>query len=189
MRVRCNWCGEDPRYVYYHDTEWGVPVYDDQALFTLLCLESMQAGLNWFTILKKRAGFYAAFAEFDAQRLVQFTAHDQQQLCQDQRIIRHAGKIDAVLHNAARYLACQEQGSFADSLWSFTEYRVQQHRYCMGERLPATTPEAIAMSAWLKAQGFKFVGDKICYALMQAAGMVNDHVQECFRYRELGGGG
>lgn len=182
---RCAWCTEDSLYIAYHDTEWGVPVYEDNQLFELLNLEGMQAGLSWITILKKRAALREAFAGFDAHKLMQFTDADVHRLMQNEAIIRNRRKIEAVVNNAKAFLALQQSQSFADFIWRFVDGKPKQtHRQTMQD-VPASTPESVAMAKALKQKGFKFVGDTICYAFMQAAGLVNDHMVGCYRYYDL----
>lgn len=181
---RC-WGTDDPLMLAYHDQEWGVPEYDDQKLFEHLALDGFQAGLSWRTILHKRENFRAAFAGFDPRKVARFDSQDRQRLLADAGIVRNRQKVEATINNAQRVLEIQRsQGSFSDFLWSFTD-----HRTLRGEPrsdwsdLPNTSPESEAMSAELKARGFKFVGGTICYAFMQAVGMVDDHLEGCFRFQ------
>jgi DNA-3-methyladenine glycosylase I len=182
---RCWWCGDDPLYVAYHDSEWGVPVHDDNQIFEFLILETFQSGLSWLTILRKRENFRAAFAGFDPVQIARFGAPEKRRLLGDQGIVRNRLKIDAAISNARAFLEVQEQfGSFDRYIWGFTGYRTLRakkgpHR----ETIPTTSPEAIALSKDLKRRGFKFVGPTVVYAHMQATGMVDDHVVGCFRYR------
>jgi len=183
---RCGWCGEDPLYQDYHDTEWGVPVYDDATLFEFLLLEGAQAGLSWITILKKREGYRAAFDQFDANKIARYTAKKHEKLLQDPSIVRNKLKVAGFTKNAKAYLAVvKEHGSFSDFIWQFTDGKIIQNKWKTLADIPAKTPEAEAMSKALKKAGFTFVGPTICYAFMQAVGMVNDHVTSCFRYKEL----
>ncbi|HXM56798.1 MAG TPA: DNA-3-methyladenine glycosylase I [Candidatus Dormibacteraeota bacterium] len=184
--MRCGWAGEDPLMVAYHDEEWGVPVRDDRKLFEFLTLEGAQAGLSWMTILRKREGYRRAFAGFDPEAVARFTDVDVQRLLADGAIVRNRAKIAASMANARALLAVQaERGSFAEHLWSFVDGRpLQPGRAAMGD-VPAETPEARAISRDLKRRGFAFVGPTIVYALMQACGLVNDHVTGCFRYAAL----
>jgi DNA-3-methyladenine glycosylase I len=183
---RCSWSGDDPLYVEYHDTEWGVPVHDDRKLFEFLVLEGMQAGLSWITILRKRENFRRAFAAFDAEKVARFGKRDVARLMGDAGIIRHEGKILAAITNAQAFLRVRgEFGSFDKYLWQFVGGEPRINRRRSMKNVPATTPQSDAMSRDLKQRGFKFVGSTICYAHMQATGMVNDHVTSCFRYREL----
>ena len=181
---RCDWAGTDPLYIDYHDLEWGVPVHDDLKLFEMLILEGFQAGLSWLTILRKRENFRQAFAGFDPQKITKFTEVDFNRLVQDQRIVRNKLKIQAAITNAQAFLMVQEEfGSFDTYMWQFTDGRtlVAQPRYQSLSELPATSKESDAMSKDLKSRGFKFVGSTICYAHMQACGMVDDHLEHCFR--------
>jgi DNA-3-methyladenine glycosylase I len=179
-RWRCAWCGTDPLYVAYHDREWGVPLKDDAKLFEMLCLEGAQAGLSWITVLRKREHYRRAFAGFDAARMSRFTAARRARLMQDPGIVRNRLKIEAFVLNARAYLKLRERdGSFAQLLWRFAPARRRRPQFM--EQLPAATPESDAMSRELKRLGFKFVGSTICYAFMQAVGIVDDHQQRCFR--------
>jgi DNA-3-methyladenine glycosylase I len=174
-------------YVAYHDLEWGVPVHDDRTLFEFLVLEGAQAGLSWETILKKREHYRAAFDRFDPALVAGYGKRKQQALLADPGIVRNRLKIEAAIGNAQAFLAVQaELSSFDEYLWSFVGGRTKQNRWKTLTEVPARTPESDAMSKDLKRRGFKFVGSTICYALMQAVGMVNDHLVECFRHRELG---
>ena len=185
---RCAWSGTDPLYVAYHDTEWGVPVHDDRTLFEFLILEGMQAGLSWITILRKRENFRRAFAGFDPEKVARFGKRDIARLMKDAGIIRHEGKIAAAVGNAQAFLAIREElGSFDQYIWRFVDGKPRINRWRSMKQVPASTPQSDAMSRDLKARGFKFVGSTICYAHMQATGMVNDHVTSCFRHRELVG--
>ncbi|HEB66729.1 MAG TPA: DNA-3-methyladenine glycosylase I [Gammaproteobacteria bacterium] len=184
--VRCGWCGTDPDYVRYHDTEWGVPLHDDRRLFEFLVLESAQAGLSWLTILKKREHYRSAFAGFDIERVARFNRRSIERLLADPGIVRNRRKIEAAITNARRCLALQDEfGSLDAYFWRFTEGRVIRNRWRTLDAIPANTPVSDAMSRDLKSRGFRFVGSTICYAFMQATGMVNDHLVDCFRYREV----
>jgi DNA-3-methyladenine glycosylase I len=185
-RERCGWCGNDPLYVAYHDTEWGVPVEDDRVLFEFLLLEGAQAGLSWITILRKREAYRRAFAEFDAQRVARFGEADSARLLGDAGIVRNRAKIASAIGNAQRFLEVQaEFGSFAAYAWPFVGGRpLPNRRRTMGD-IPTTTPESDAFSKDLKKRGFRFVGSTIMYSHMQATGMVNDHVLGCFRHAEV----
>ncbi len=184
---RCTWTGNDPLLIAYHDEEWGVPCQDDRALFERLMLEGFQAGLSWRTILAKRAAFSAAFAGWDAARVAAYD-DDVTRLLADPGIVRNRVKIAAAIGNARAFLQLQaETGSFADHVWSFVDGAPIVRRPMTLADLPAFTPEAAALSRDLKRRGFRFVGPTICYALMQAVGLVNDHVVTCFRYAELTG--
>lgn len=186
--VRCGWCGTDPLYVAYHDTEWGVPVHDDRMLFEFLILEGAQAGLSWITILKKREAYRRAFAGFDAGKVARFGPRQVERLLADAGIVRNRLKIEAAINNAQRFLAVQEEfGSFDAYVWRFVDGRPIMNRRKTLKQVPASTPESDALSRDLKARGFKFVGSTICYAHMQATGMVNDHLTGCFRHAEIGG--
>lgn len=185
-QTRCWWCGEDPLYVRYHDEEWGKPLRDDQKLFEMLILEGFQAGLSWITILRKRENFRKAFRNFDPQKIARFTAKDVARLMGDEGIVRNRLKIEGAIENAKRYLqVTQEVGSFSKYLWQFTGNKtLRDPRGMRKDRIRATSPESDAMSKDLKKRGFKFVGSTICYAHMQATGMVDDHVEGCFRYHK-----
>jgi DNA-3-methyladenine glycosylase I len=186
MKTRCSWCTSDPLYVQYHDEEWGVPLHDDRDLFELLVLEGAQAGLSWFTILKRREGYREAFDRFDAKKIARYDKKKQAALMENPGIIRNRLKIESTVSNAQAFLKVQkEEGSFDRYLWSFVGGKPKRNKWKNGERLPAQTAEAEALSKDLKKRGFRFVGPTICYAFMQAAGLVNDHVEECFRAKEL----
>jgi len=184
--TRCAWAGSDPLMVSYHDEEWGTPQRDDRALFELLTLEGAQAGLSWQTILRKREGYRRAFAGFDPALVAGFGPADVERLLDDAGIVRNRLKVESTIANAAAVLAAQEQlGSFAALLWSFVDDApVVNNRHALGD-VPAETSSSQGMSRELKRRGFRFVGPTVLYALMQAAGLVNDHVVTCFRYREL----
>jgi DNA-3-methyladenine glycosylase I len=180
---RCSWAESSDLMRAYHDEEWGVPVHDDQKLFEFMVLDAFQAGLSWATILNKRENFRKAFAEFDPVKVSQFTEDDIQRLMQDAGIIRNQGKIRATVGNAAQFLRLQqEHGSFDKYIWQFTGGKTMHGRRKTMSEVPAKTAESDAMSKALIKEGFKFVGSTICYAFMQAAGMMHDHVEECFRY-------
>lgn len=184
-RPRCRWA-HDPLDVEYHDREWGVPVRDDRRLFEFLVLEGAQAGLSWSTILRKRAHYRHAFAGFDPGRVARFGPRDVRRLLSDEGIVRHRGKIEGAIANARAFLAVQdEHGSFADYLWRFVEGRPLQGHWRAADRLPAETDVSRALSADLRRRGFRFVGPTICYAFMQAVGLVNDHAVECFRHHAV----
>lgn len=184
---RCAWVPEGNEiYEQYHDTEWGVPVYDDRVLFEFLILEGAQAGLSWLTILKRRGGYKNAFANFDAQKVANFTATDIKRLKQSEAIIRNQLKIEAAVTNAQHFLDVQEEfGSFSTYQWSFVGGTPKVNHWGKISEVPVVTPEAEAFSKDLKRRGFKFVGPTIVYAHMQATGMVNDHTTDCFRYKVL----
>lgn len=184
-KIRCGWAKGDLD-IAYHDTEWGVPVHDDQRLFEFIILEGAQAGLSWSTILKKREGYRKAFADFDVQKVARFTEARQEELRQNPDIIRNRLKIAAAVTNARAFIKIQEEfGSFDAYIWRFVDGKPIINRWRSLAELPASTPVSDAMSKDLKKRGFRFVGSTICYAHMQATGMVNDHVVDCFRYREL----
>ncbi len=176
---RCAWAGADPLYVAYHDTEWGVPLRDSHRLFELLCLEGAQAGLAWITILRKRDGYRAAFDGFDPERMAASTDADIARLMADARIVRNAAKIRAFIGNARAFLATDD---FAGLIWSFVGGRPIQNRWRTEGEIPSETDASRAMSRELRARGFRFVGPTICYAFMQSAGLVDDHVISCFRH-------
>ena len=178
-KPRCAWCGDDPLYVRYHDTEWGRPLRNDERLFEMLCLEGAQAGLSWITVLRKRDGYRRAFAGFDPAKVARFSAARRARLMHDAGIVRNRLKIEACVTNARAYLALKEaEGSFARYLWRFAP---AVHRRPRGPKdMRARTPESDAMSKDLAERGFKFVGSTICYAFMQAVGIVDDHQAHCF---------
>ena len=183
---RCWWGDAPPLMQHYHDTEWGVPLYDDRTLFEFLVLEGMQAGLSWLTVLKKRAAFRQAFDGFDPARVARYGRAKIRQLLQDPGIIRNRLKVASAVTNAQAFLAVQErEGSFHRFLWGLIGGRPLQRARRRISELPARTPESDAMSRALVARGFRFVGSTICYAHMQATGMVNDHLVHCFRYSEI----
>ena len=185
---RCKWCGTDPLYVEYHDTEWGVPEYDSRALWEKLVLDGMQAGLAWITILRKREGIRDAFANFDPDKVAAFDEADIERLLNDARIIRSRSKIIAAIESARLFVQMRDNGEdFSQYLWSFVGGNPIQNALIEGEPYPTQSPESIAMSKALKKRGFKFVGPVIVYAFMQAVGMVNDHMITCFRHGEVGG--
>lgn len=182
---RCTWVGSDPLYQVYHDQEWGVPCRDDTKLFEFLVLESAQAGLSWITILRKRDNYRRAFADFDAQRVARFNHSSVARLMKDSGIVRNRLKIEAAISNARYFLDVQqEHGSFANYMWAFVGGQPLQNNRPPGATVPATTPLSDRISKDMKARGFRFFGSTICYAHMQAMGMVNDHTTECFRHRE-----
>jgi DNA-3-methyladenine glycosylase I len=184
--IRCGWCGDDPLYITYHDQEWGVPLHDDRLLFELLILEGAQAGLSWITILRKRERYRQLFAGFDARQVARFDAATIEQLLQDSGIIRNRLKIESTVANARAFLRVQEEaGSFDNYIWQFVAGAPIVNQWQNMTQVPAQTPESQRMSKDLKKRGFNFVGPTICYAFMQAAGMVNDHTRDCFRYLQL----
>ncbi len=178
----CDWGTSDPLYLAYHNEEWGVPLYDDKKLFEFLILEGMQAGLSWITILKKREAFREAFADFDAEKIIQFSASDVQVLLENKSIIRNKRKIEAVITNAKAFLALKEDTCFSDFLWQFVNGMPEDNHRKTMQDIPANTTTSDAMAKALKQKGFKFVGLTICYAFMQATGMVNDHLVSCYRH-------
>ncbi len=183
---RCAWVTDDPLYGAYHDTEWGVPTFDDRVLFEMLILEGAQAGLSWYTILKKREAYRRAFDDFDPWRMARYEDRKIEVLMQDGGIVRHRQKIAAAVDNARAFLAVREEyGGFADYIWRFAGGEPKDMKRRRSEDVPAWTPESEAMSRDLKRRGFRFVGKTICYAYMQAVGMVNDHTLDCFRHREI----
>jgi DNA-3-methyladenine glycosylase I len=186
--TRCGWAGTDPLLVAYHDEEWGVPAHDDRTLFEFLVLEGAQAGLSWRTILGKRARYREVFAGFRPAQVARFGARDVTRLLRDAGIVRNRLKVEAAIANARAALTVQrEVGSLDRHLWSFVGGAPLQNRWRSPREIPATTPEAVAMSRDLVRRGFRFVGPTICYALMQATGMVNDHTVGCFRHAQLAG--
>lgn len=183
VSARCGWCGTDPLYVAYHDREWGVPSFHDAHLFEMLILEGQQAGLSWLTILKKREALREALAGFEPVRLARFSQADIGRLLANPRIVRNRRKLEAGVANARAFLAVQDRyGGFAPFVWSFVGGRPLQHHFERLADLPAHSPESAAMSRALKSLGFRFVGPTICYAYMQATGMVNDHLVSCPRH-------
>lgn len=183
-RRRCAWAGDDPLYVAYHDDEWGVPEYEDGALFEKLILDGFQAGLSWITILRKRDGYREAFENFDAERVARFTPARIERLMANPAIVRNRAKLQSAVLNARAVLAIRDEaGSLARYLWSFVGGRPIVNRWKDAQALPSTSAESDAMSRALKARGCKFVGSTICYAFMQATGMVDDHQRDCWRRR------
>ncbi|MFQ5650778.1 MAG: DNA-3-methyladenine glycosylase I [bacterium] len=186
MRPRCEWAGSDPLYLEYHDQEWGVPVHDERKLFEMLILEGAQAGLAWITVLRKRENYRRAFDGFDAVKIADYGDRKIAGLLADKGIIRNRLKVHAAIKNARAFLAVQQEfGSFDAYIWRFIAGKPRKNTFKMLSELPAQTPESQAMSRDLLERGFKFVGPTICYAFMQAVGMVNDHVVDCFRYHEV----
>ncbi|MCB0310061.1 MAG: DNA-3-methyladenine glycosylase I [Bdellovibrionales bacterium] len=185
-KQRCWWCGTDPLYVAYHDHEWGVPLHNDQRLFEMLILEGFQAGLSWITILRKRENFRKAFKQFDPLKIARFNKENVEHLMNDAGIVRNRLKIEATVNNAKRYLEIQEEfGSFDKYIWQFTGNRTLRSKPGPTKgSLRATSPESDCMSRDLKKRGFKFVGSTVCYAHMQATGMVDDHVQGCYKFKK-----
>jgi len=186
MRSRCAWPGGDPIYVRYHDEEWGVPLHDDRRLFEFIVLDGAQAGLSWLTILRKREEYRRAFAGFDPRKVARFDRRKIESLMRNEGIVRNRLKIDSAVRNARAFLEVQREfGSFDAYIWGFVGGKPRRNRWRTLAQIPARTPQSDAMSADLRRRGFSFVGSTICYAFMQAAGLVNDHVTSCFRYREL----
>ncbi|AEV32876.1 DNA-3-methyladenine glycosylase I [Owenweeksia hongkongensis DSM 17368] len=180
---RCGWLNNDPLYIKYHDEEWGVPVHDDQKMFEFLLLETFQAGLSWFTILKKRENFREAFAQFNYKEIAQFNDEDFDRLMNDSGIIRNKLKIRATINNAQRFMEVQKEfGSFCKYIWGFVDHKPIINKPKTLKDVPATSPISDALSKDLKKRGFKFVGSTTIYAHMQACGMVNDHTIDCFRF-------
>jgi len=182
MKKRCGWVSMDPLYVEYHDGEWGIPVYDDQKLFEMLCLEGAQAGLSWITVLKKRQHYRQAFDHFDAQKIALYDEQKRAELLANPGIIRNKLKVNAFIVNAGLYLKIRQRQSFSDYLWQFVGGRPVLNAWESLEQVPSRTAQSDAMAKQLKKDGFKFVGTTICYAFMQATGMVNDHTTDCFCY-------
>ncbi|WP_088329279.1 DNA-3-methyladenine glycosylase I [Lacimicrobium sp. SS2-24] len=183
---RCDWVTPDPIYLDYHDRVWGRPVTDSQDLFAKLCLDGQQAGLSWLTILKKQANYEQAFCDFNPFEIVRFNDDDVEKLMCNTGIVRNRLKIQSIIRNARAYVAMTEQGTdFSTFLWQFTEGRTLQNHWQTGEDIPVNTPVSDAMSKALKKQGFNFVGSTICYAFMQAVGMVNDHLVCCHCFDEV----
>lgn len=186
MKVKCKWCGDDPIYIAYHDYKWGKPLYDDQKLFELLVLESMQAGLSWITILKKRDNFRRAFDNFEIAKVATYDEAKIEELLLDSSIIRNRLKLTAAVNNAQQVLRIQQEfGSFSAYIWSFVDNQPIINSFHSEEEVPANTELSDFITKEMKKQGFKFIGTTIIYSFMQAMGMVNDHVTNCFRYREL----
>lgn len=182
MTERCSWCGTDPLYVQYHDEEWGVPTHDDQQLLEMICLEGAQAGLSWITILKKREGYRELFYQFDPEKMAAMTEEDVMRLKQDPRIVRHEGKIRAFISNAQAYLKLRDEGEIlSDFVWKHVKHEQIINHFAELSDFPAKTAESDALSKSLKKAGFKFVGSTTMYAFMQAAGLVDDHMEGCFR--------
>lgn len=186
MKTRCTWPGANPLMTRYHDVEWGTPLHDDRKLFEFLILDTFQAGLSWSTILNKRTNFEKAFSGFDAKKIAAYTETDIARLLNDAGIIRNKLKIHAAITNAQQFLRIKkEYGSFDTYIWQFTKGKTIDNRLTTHDGSPTHSDESDVMSKQLKKDGFKFVGTTICYAFMQAAGMVNDHTTNCFRYREI----
>jgi len=186
MKQRCEWCGTDPVYVKYHDEEWGVPLHDDRRLFEFLILEGAQAGLSWLAILKRRENYRKAFHGFNPRKVARYSQADVRRLLADPGIVRNRLKIESAIRNAGGVLDIQEEfGSFDSHLWRYVGHRPRRNAWRSLAEIPAKTEQSDAMSKDLKGRGFTFVGSTICYAFMQAVGMVNDHVVGCFRHDEV----
>lgn len=186
MVKRCTWCGDDPLYIRYHDEEWGVPLHNDRKLFEFLTLEGAQAGLSWITILRKRAAYRKAFDRFDFNKISQYDERKLQALLNNPGIVRNRLKIQSTVNNARHYLEVREEfGSFDKYIWRFVDGTSCKNRWKHMKQVPSKTAISDAISRDLKKRGFTFVGSTICYAFMQAVGMVNDHTLDCFRYKEL----
>jgi len=184
--IRCKWCENNPLYIKYHDTEWGVPVYEDQKIFEFLLLESFQAGLSWITILKKREHFRIAFDNFDFKKIVNYSEEELENLRNNTGIVRNRLKIKAAKTNALAFIDVQKEfGTFSKYFWNFVEGEPIKNNFKHISETPVNTPLSDKISSDLKKRGFKFVGSTIVYAYMQAIGMVNDHVTNCFRYKEV----
>jgi len=182
-KTRCGWVSTDPLYIDYHDNEWGVPVLDEQQLFEALVLDGMQAGLSWITILKRRENYRRSFDEFDPHKIIQYDQDKIHQLLNDTGIIRNKLKIQSVITNAHAYLETKEKwGNFADYIWHFVDGKPIKNRWGTLEQVPSSSIISDAMAKDMKARGFKFVGTTICYAFMQAKGLINDHITTCFRH-------
>lgn len=185
LLARCDWCQNDPLYVNYHDTEWGVPCKDDRKLFEFVVLESAQAGLSWITILKKRDNYRRAFADFDVEAVARFNKRSVARLLDDAGIVRNRLKIESTITNARAFIDIQQEfGSFSDYFWGFNNGEVVTNCWQSLKEVPATTVLSDTISKDMKKRGFRFFGSTICYAHMQATGMVNDHIESCFRHRE-----
>lgn len=185
-KQRCSWAETDPLYIRYHDEEWGVPAHDDKRLFEYLMLEAMQAGLSWLTVLRKRERFRTVFNRFDFHKIARYGPDKIDSLLQDPGIIRNRLKINAVVSNALLFLKIRDEfGSFDKYIWQFMDGKTVTNAWKTLKEIPAQSRESDTMSADLRKRGFKFVGSTICYAFMQATGMVNDHVVDCFRYKDL----
>ncbi len=187
-KKRCSWANSDQLYIDYHDNEWGVPVHDDRELFELLILEGAQAGLSWITVLKKRENYREAFDQFDAVKIAKYDTKKVEQLLSNPGIIRNRLKISSTISNAQVFLDIQHEfGSFDQYIWGFVSHKTIINRWKSIDEIPAKTPESDCLSKDMKKRGFRFVGSTICYAFMQASGMVNDHVVSCFRNRIVSG--
>ena len=185
-KTRCGWVSDDPIYIDYHDHEWGMPIYDDRLLFEFLILEGAQAGLSWLTILKRRENYRLCFDHFDAEKIANYDANTYKKLLENPGIIRNRLKIQSVITNAKAYLAVKQAfPNFSDYIWQFVDGKPIQNQWKSHHQIPVNTVQSDKMSKDLKKRGFKFVGTTICYAFMQAVGMVNDHLTCCFRHAEV----
>lgn len=186
MKKRCAWVGNDPLYIEYHDREWGVPVHDDRKWFEFLVLETAQAGLSWITVLRKRENYRKAFDSFDPRKVAEYDKKKVQELLSNKGIIRNRRKVEAAINNTRAFLRIQEEfGSFDSYIWQFVGGKPKVNAWKDISQIPAKTPESEALSRDLRRRGFVFIGPTICYAHMQATGMVNDHTVDCFRYKEI----
>lgn len=185
-KIRCGWCGTDPLYVKYHDEEWGAPVKDDKTMFEFLLLETFQAGLSWITILRKRENFRKAFDDFDYKKIAKYDQSKIDSLLQNEGIIRNKLKVHSAVTNAKLFMEVQKEfGSFSNYIWGFVNHKRIKNIWKTHKDAPATTAESDALSKDLKKRGFKFVGSTVVYAHMQATGMVNDHIEDCFRFHQV----
>ena len=183
---RCSWCGKDALYVAYHDQEWGVPLHDEQKLFEFLILEGAQAGLSWLTILKKRDAYRKAYYQFDIEKVARFNSRSIERLMNNSGIVRNRLKIEASINNARAFLEVQNEfGSFDKFIWQYVDHQPIQNQWKRLRNIPTSTRESEQMSEDLRQRGFRFVGPTICYAYMQAVGMVNDHIVDCFRHKQV----
>lgn len=186
MKNRCEWCGDEPLYVEYHDKDWGVPVHNDRMHFEMVILEGAQAGLSWITILKRRDSYREAFDNFDVEKVARYSNKKKEKLLQNPGIIRNKLKVKSAVENAKAFIKIQKEfGSFDSYIWQFTGHKTIHNKWKSLKEIPAKTAQSDAMSKDLKKRGFSFVGSTICYAYMQSVGMVNDHVTSCFRYKEV----
>ncbi|HHR5848450.1 TPA: DNA-3-methyladenine glycosylase I [Providencia alcalifaciens] len=184
LPTRCHWVNQDPEYIVYHDNEWGKPTKDNHQLFEMICLEGQQAGLSWYTILKKRQGYRELFHQFDPEKIALMNETDVERLMQDARIIRNRLKINAIISNAKAYLSMKNHGEdFSTFIWAFVNHQPKVNNWTESSQVPAETKLSKTLSKALKKQGFKFVGSVTCYAFMQATGMVNDHLVSCCQYK------
>ena len=186
MKTRCSWCGQDPLYIKYHDREWGVPVHSDRKLFEFLVLEGAQAGLSWITVLHRRTAYQEAFDQFDFSKIANYKERKVKSLLKNTGIIRNQLKVRSAINNAAAFIKVREEyGTFNKYIWQFVDGTPVINKFKTVKQIPANTPLSDQVSKDLKQKGFTFIGSTICYAYMQAIGMVNDHIVRCFRYNEL----